>query len=62
MKISKIKKILEADLKLYKSQNNVKRNRESSGFDKIIVASDQDLDQPYGASYFLSFGKMTEYI
>ena len=44
MKISKIKKISEADLKLYKSQNNVKRNRESSGFDKIIVASDQDLD------------------
>ena len=40
MKISKIKKISEVDLKLYKSQNNVKRNRESSGFDKIIVASD----------------------
>ena len=44
MKISKIKKISEVDLKLHKSQTNVKRNRESSGFDKIIVGSDQDLD------------------
>ena len=44
MKISKIKNVLEQDLKLYKSQTNVKRNRESSGFDKIIVSSDQDLD------------------
>ena len=44
--IKKLSKLTEDQLKIYKSQTNVTRNRESrGGYEAILSATDADLDR-----------------
>lgn len=45
MKLTKIKDITESQIKQYKSQKCITRNREVKGaYESIVLATDQDLD------------------